>query len=44
MESFKPVAGSSHNLFTGKGLDLTSEIGLITAFRFCNPQLLNVIV
>ncbi len=44
MESFKPLAGSSHNFVTGTGVYPTSDIGLITSLRLCNPQLLYIAI
>jgi len=43
-ESFKPVAGSSHNLVTFMGLSLSSEIALVTALRLFHPQLLYIAI
>ena len=43
-ESFETVAGSSYYLIARIGFNLTSEIGLITALRLCNPQLLDIAI
>ncbi len=44
MESFKPLADSSHNFVAGMGYYLASDIGLITSLRLCNPQLLYIAI
>src|SRR4029078_5628527 len=44
MLSFQAVAGPSHDFIAGIAFNLTSEIGLISALRLCNPQLLDVTI
>jgi len=44
MKSFEAIAGSSHYLIAGIGFNLTSEIGLVTALRLCNPQLFDIAI
>jgi hypothetical protein len=44
MNSFEAVADSSHHFIAGISFNLTSEIGVVTALRLCDPQLLDIII